>query len=91
MAPARYGARALWRDESVVPVRGQIAWLIPQPEVAYGLYYKGVGAISRRDGMVIQYSGADESYGYNDANEAPDRAEAERAIATIAPLFAARG
>ncbi|RAK68581.1 D-amino-acid oxidase [Phenylobacterium kunshanense] len=86
-----YGARALWRDESVVPVRGQIAWLIPQPEVAYGLYYKGVGTISRRDGMVVQYSGADESYGYNDPNEAPDRGEAERAIATIAPLFAARG
>ena len=28
-----YGARALWKDESVIPVRGQIAWLIPQPEV----------------------------------------------------------
>ena len=30
-----YGARALWQDESIVPVRGQIAWLIPQPEVNY--------------------------------------------------------
>ena len=25
-----YGARALWKDESIVPVRGQIAWLIPR-------------------------------------------------------------
>ena len=83
-----YGARALWKDESVVPVRGQIAWLIPQPEVTYGLYYRGVGTLSRRDGMVIQNSGADESYGYNDANETESRAEAEAAIATIAPLFA---
>ena len=32
-----YGARALWKDESIVPVRGQIAWLIPQPEVTYGV------------------------------------------------------
>ena len=85
-----YGARALWKDDSIVPVRGQIAWLIPQPEVTYGLYYRGIGTLSRPDGMVVQNSGADESYGYNDANEQPDRAEAEAAVATIAPLFAPR-
>jgi len=85
-----YGARALWRDDSIVPVRGQIAWLIPQPEVTYGLYYRGIGTLSRPDGMVVQNSGPDESYGYDDANEQPDRAEAEAAVATIAPLFAPR-
>jgi D-amino-acid oxidase len=37
-----YGARALWKDETITPVRGQIAWLAPQPEVRYGLYYKHV-------------------------------------------------
>ncbi len=83
-----YGARALWKDESIVPVRGQIAWLIPQPEVTYGLYYRGVGTLSRRDGVVVQNSGPDESYGYNNADETESRAEAEAAIATIAPLFA---
>lgn len=82
-----YGARALWKDESIVPVRGQIAWLIPQEEVTYGVYYRGIGTVPRHDGMAVQNSGADESYGYNDANEAPDRAEAEAAVATIAPLF----
>ncbi|MBU2361555.1 MAG: FAD-binding oxidoreductase [Alphaproteobacteria bacterium] len=85
-----YGARALWKDESIVPVRGQIAWLIPQEEVTYGIYYRGVGTTPRHDGMAVQNSGPDESYGYNDANEAPDRAEAEAAIATIAPLFRPR-
>ena len=84
-----YGARALWKDESLVPVRGQIAWLIPQPEVGYGVYYKGVGTLSRRDGMVVQNSGADDSYGYNDANEQPDRKEADDAVKTIASLFPA--
>jgi D-amino-acid oxidase len=83
-----YGARALWKDESLTPVRGQIAWLIPQPEVRYGVYYRGVSTISRRDGMVVQRTGADESYGYNDANEQPDRPDAEAAAATIAGLFA---
>ncbi|PZQ60986.1 MAG: D-amino-acid oxidase [Phenylobacterium zucineum] len=83
-----YGARALWKDESVVPVRGQLAWLIPQPEVTYGLAFQGVGTVSRRDGMIIQANGPDESYGYNDATETPDRQEAERAVAVIASLFA---
>ena len=82
-----YGARALWKDESVVPVRGQIAWLVPQPEVTYGVIYKGVSTVSRRDGLGVQVVGPDDGYGYNDANEAMDRAESETGIATLAPLF----
>jgi glycine/D-amino acid oxidase-like deaminating enzyme len=85
-----YGARALWKDESIVPVRGQIAWLIPQEEVNYGVYYRGVGTTPRHDGMAVQNSGPDESYGYSDANEQPDRAEADQAVATIAQLFKPR-
>jgi glycine/D-amino acid oxidase-like deaminating enzyme len=85
-----YGARALWKDESVVPVRGQIAWLIPQPEVTYGINYKGVGTVSRRDGIVVQQTGASDMYGYGDANETPSRAEAEEAVRTIAPVFEPR-
>jgi glycine/D-amino acid oxidase-like deaminating enzyme len=82
-----YGARALWKDESIVPVRGQLAWLIPQPEVTYGVFYRHVGVISRRDGLIVQQTGPDESYGYRDENEQTDRAEAEAAVATIASLF----
>ena len=37
-----YGARALWKDESIMPVRGQIGWLMPQPEVNYGFIYRDV-------------------------------------------------
>ena len=51
-----YGARALWNDETVIPVRGQIAWLIPQENVNYGLYYRGLNVLARRDGIVIQPS-----------------------------------
>lgn len=32
-----YGAKTLFDDKSIVPVRGQIAWLIPQPEVRYAV------------------------------------------------------
>ena len=82
-----YGARALWRDESITPVRGQIGWLIPQPEVKYGLYYRDVGVLSRRDGIVVQALDGGDMKGFGDADETPDRAESERAVAAIAPLF----
>lgn len=82
-----YGARALWKDETLVPVRGQIARLIPQPEVRYGLVYRHVLTVPRRDGLVVQSFAGGEAKGYGDANEAPDRAEAEQAVQTLAELF----
>jgi D-amino-acid oxidase len=81
-----YGARALWKDESITPVRGQIAWLIPQPEVNYGLYYRRVGLLARRDGIVVQ-SIAGDMEGYGDDNETPDKAEAERTVGVMAELY----
>jgi len=82
-----YGARALWKDESVTPVRGQIAWLAPQPEVRYGLYYRHVAVLPRPDGIVVQQVGESEMFGYGVADETPDRAEAEDAVRTIAKLY----
>jgi glycine/D-amino acid oxidase-like deaminating enzyme len=82
-----YGARALWKDESIVPVRGQIAWLIPQPEVNYGVMYKNVNILARRDGIVVQDGGIGEMDGYNDSNENPDRGAAESAVQVVAELY----
>lgn len=82
-----YGARALWKDETLVPVRGQIARLIPQPDVRYGLVYRHVLTVPRRDGLVVQSFAGGERQGYDDANETPDRAEAEQAVRTLAELF----
>ena len=82
-----YGARALFGDESVVPVRGQIAWLTPQPEVIYGIYYRGISMVPREDGIVIQANGRNQMVGYGVEEETPDRAEAEQALAALAPLF----
>ena len=49
-----YGARALFGDETIVPVRGQTARLIPQPEVHYNLIYRGhnLVMVSRREGIL---------------------------------------
>lgn len=83
-----YGARALWKDETITPVRGQIAWLAPQPEVRYGVYYKHVAVLPRPDGIVVQQVGDSDQWGYGVDDERPDRAEAEAAVATIAELYA---
>lgn len=82
-----YGARALWKDDSLVPVRGQIAWLIPQTEINYSVMHQGVLMHGRRDGIVIQDVGMGEGEGYNDGNEQPDRAAAEKAIGVIRDLY----
>ena len=82
-----YGARALWKDESIVPVRGQIAWLIPQPELNYGVIYGGVNMLPRRDGIVMQMIEGGDMRGYGDDNEMPDREEALLAVRRIAELY----
>jgi glycine/D-amino acid oxidase-like deaminating enzyme len=83
-----YGARALFGDESVVPVRGQLTRMIPQPDIRYGLIYRNVSFVPRRDGLVFQAIGENDYYGFGDDTTVPDRAEAERAVRTIASLYA---
>jgi glycine/D-amino acid oxidase-like deaminating enzyme len=83
-----YGARALFGDQSLVPVRGQLTRMIPQADVNYGLFYNSVSFVPRRDGLVFQVVGENEYYGYNDETEVADRVEAEHAVKTIAALFA---
>ena len=82
-----YGARTLWRDESLIPVRGQIAWLIPQPDVTYGLYFNHLNILARRDGIVVQLNRLGEATGWNDDNEQPDHEEAVAAVRQLADLY----
>jgi D-amino-acid oxidase len=82
-----YGARALCKDETVTPVRGQIGWLIPQPEVNYGVIYRRVSMLSRRDGIVVQALWGGDMFGYGNDQEVVDRAETEHAVAILAELY----
>jgi D-amino-acid oxidase len=83
-----YAARQLFGDNSLTPVRGQIGWLIPQVEALYGLYIDNLGILSRRDGVVVQYSEQGEASGWNDASEQPDRTEAEAGVRQLQALYA---
>lgn len=84
-----YGAKALFGDQSIVPVRGQLARASTQPDVRYSLFYRGVSFVPRRDGQVFQVTGPNDYYGFGDDTTVPDRAEAEKAVTTIASLFTA--
>jgi D-amino-acid oxidase len=55
--------------------------------VNYGVMYKNVYILGRRDGIVVQNGGIGEMEGYNDTNETPDRAAAESAVQVAAELY----
>ena len=82
-----YGARALLGDESIVPVRGQTARLVPQPEVDYMISYRGHNliAIPRRDGILVA---TQEAGDFGNADASIDRGVSERAVQRLATLFA---
>ncbi len=82
-----YAARDWWKDESITPVRGQIAWLIPQPEMNYGFNYKNISILSRRDGIVVQDLNGGDMRGYGVSGELADRAEADNAVNIIAEMY----
>lgn len=78
-----YGARALFGDESLTPVRGQIVRLIPQPEVTYGLTYNNFYMLPRRDALILQSQAVGD---FGSADITPDRAAAEKTVSTLAEI-----
>ena len=47
------GAKALFGDEELEPVRGQLTFLLPQPEVDYIVITDGLYMFPRRDGILL--------------------------------------
>lgn len=85
-----YAARDLWHDSTVIPVRGQTGWLVPQPDAPYGVRYKNISLLSKRDGVVVMNTNPDigDMLGVGDSTELPDRSGIEEALKIVAPLFA---
>ncbi|KAB7771541.1 FAD-dependent oxidoreductase [Xanthomonas maliensis] len=81
-----YGARALLGDDSLIPVRGQTARLIPQPEVTYGLVWRGhnLNVVPRRDGILVQ---SQQPADFGNPDSTPDRAASDAAVRELARLF----
>jgi len=80
-----YGARALFNDVSVIPVRGQTTRLIPQTEVNYGVSTRTLSVIPRRDGILVQVLG--DTGNFDNPDTTPDRNLAENSIRQLAALL----
>jgi hypothetical protein len=87
-----YAARDLMNDHTVIPVRGQTGWLVPQPEANYGVRYKNVSVLSKADGVVVQNNSSTpelgDMLGVGNSMELVNRADTEAALQIIAPVFA---
>lgn len=82
-----YASRQFWKDESIVPIRGQIGWLVPQPDAHYGFQYRDLIVLARRDGIVIQTNPQGDDTGWNDDSETPDPIMTEAGIRTLQHLY----
>lgn len=81
-----YGARALFSDDSIIPVRGQTARLIPQPEVNYALSAPHLNVVPRRDGLLVQAFSSTGSFNNSDLTPHPE--ESEAAVRQLAQIVA---
>lgn len=77
------GARALFGDEELVPIRGQLVFLLPQPEVNYmTLGPANIYMFPRHDGILLGGS-----FDRGDANLEPDPAITARILNDSRALF----
>ena len=77
------GAGALFNDAEVMPIRGQLAVLLPQPEIQYmTLGPNGTYMFPRRDGILLGGS-----FDRGNANLDPDDALTERILRNNKALF----
>ena len=67
-------------------MKGQLTFLLPQPEVDYAVIYRGhnVVALPRRDGLLIAAMG---EHDFGSTDLAADRAHSEDAVRRLAALF----
>jgi len=85
-----FAARDLWLDKTVIPVRGQTGWLVPQFEANYGVRYKNISLLSKADGVVVMNTNPDigDMLGVGDSMELPRKDDILDGLAIMAPLFA---
>lgn len=76
------GAKSLFGDEELTPVKGQLTVLLPQPEIEYATLPEGLYMFPRRDGILL---GGTHERGVWDL--APDRAAESRIVAAHKEMF----
>lgn len=75
------GSRTLFNDENLVPVRGQLEVLLPQPEVDYCYLAGGAYMFPRRDGIILGGTWDRDDWSLTpDAQQTSELLETHRAI-----------
>jgi D-amino-acid oxidase len=77
------GSRALFGDEDLVPVRGQLAILLPQPEVRYAFTGEAGYMFPRADGIILGGT-----FERGEWSTVPEPATIERIVESHKRLFA---
>jgi hypothetical protein len=67
------GAKALFNDENMLPVAGQLSVLIPQPEFNYRLTTDNGYAIPRKDGIILGGNSIKGSWDENPSKEQTEK------------------
>jgi glycine/D-amino acid oxidase-like deaminating enzyme len=76
------GARQLFGDEQLIPIKGQLTFLLPQPEVDYVVVTDGLYMFPRRDGILLGGT-----FVRNDWTLEPDPVAKARILTGHADLF----
>ena len=77
------GARDLFGDFGLIPIKGQLVLLLPQPEVTYNMIGDGIYAFPRHDGVLLGGTEQREVWSL-----APNQAEVARVLAAQKRVFA---
>ncbi len=72
------GAKEIFEDEKLLPISGQLVFLMPQPQVSYMLITKDAYWIPRKDGLVLGGT-----HGRGSWTTEPDHIETERMVAAM--------
>lgn len=69
------GSMELFNDKEMMPIAGQLSFLIPQPDFNYRITTENGYAIPRKDGIVLGGNALEGSW-----DETPDRAQTEKVV-----------
>lgn len=72
------GSMDLFNDKDMMPIAGQLSFLIPQPDFNYRITTENGYAIPRKDGIVLGGNALEGSW-----NETPDRAQTEKVVQAL--------
>jgi hypothetical protein len=76
------GSFHLFNDTNMLPIAGQLAFLIPQPDFTYRIGTEGASAIPRKDGIVLGGNGLIGSW-----DETPSREQTEKVVFALSEVM----